>query len=135
MPLLPITNCVPSGVDFDTRSEPTVPPAPTGFSTTTVWPSTSLSAGRQERPATSLGPPAANGTTIVSVRFGRLCAAAGPASAIVSKAAKALHVANWIRVMNSSCELARHEEAYHQLGDQGLHENWWGPGGVSAEPP
>ena len=66
MPLLPITNCEPFGADFDTRSEPTVPPAPAGFSTTTDWPSTSLKPCAMMRPATSLGPPAAKGTTMVS---------------------------------------------------------------------
>ena len=111
MPLLPITNCEPSGVDFDTRSEPTVPPAPTGFSTTTFWPSTSLSAAATSRPATSLGPPAANGTTSVSVPLLKPCVAAGPVSVIATSAATALHVASWIRVMRSSCELSWHEQA------------------------
>ena len=42
----------------ETRSEPTVPPPPTGFSTTTVWPSASVRPCARMRPATSLGPPA-----------------------------------------------------------------------------
>ena len=48
--------------------------APAGFSTTTCWPSTSASPCATMRPATSLGAPAAaNGTIMVSVRFGRVC--------------------------------------------------------------
>src|SRR5262249_40785224 len=81
LPLLPITNWYPSGGALATRSEPTVPPAPLGFSTTTCWPRTSLSPWARMRPATSLGPPAANGTTRVSGRVGKFCAGAVPAEA------------------------------------------------------
>src|SRR5262249_55298551 len=90
VPLLPITNWYPSGGALATRSEPTVPPAPLGFSTTTCWPSTSLSPWARMRPATSLGPPAANGTTRVSGRLGKFCAEAMPVEASsASSAAKA----------------------------------------------
>src|SRR5262249_40631432 len=81
VPLLPITNWYPSGGALATRSEPTVPPAPLGFSTTTCWPRTSLNPCARMRPATSLGPPAANGTTSVSGRLGQFCAGAVPVAA------------------------------------------------------
>src|SRR5581483_5820765 len=74
------------GVVRETRSEPTVPPPPTGFSTTTVWPRASCMPCARIRPATSLGPPAANGTTSDSVPLLSVCASADAqtASAIVT---------------------------------------------------
>src|SRR5712691_2809518 len=74
---LPSTNWYPSGGDFATRAEPTIPPAPPTFSMTTCWPRTSDSRRPMMRPNTSVPPPAANGTTIVTGRVGQLWAAAG----------------------------------------------------------
>ena len=45
--------------------------------TTACWPRSSLIRCAMMRPATSLGPPAANGTTRVRGRVGQLCATAG----------------------------------------------------------
>src|SRR5207253_3237773 len=47
-----------------------VPPAPSLFSITTVWPSVFIIAAPSVRATTSVGPPAANGTTSVTVRDG-----------------------------------------------------------------
>ncbi len=47
-----------------------MPPPPLMFSITTGWPSASPSAGASMRPSTSIGPPAANGTTMVTGRVG-----------------------------------------------------------------
>ena len=52
------------------RSEPTVPPAPTTFSTTICWPSVRDMCSLTTRAATSVGPPAANGTIRVTGRDG-----------------------------------------------------------------
>src|ERR1700722_10377169 len=57
-----------------------MPPAPPTFSTITFWPSSSPTRAAMMRPSTSVGPPAANGMTIVSVRFGKSCAPAAPAT-------------------------------------------------------
>src|SRR5262249_34719302 len=57
-----------------------VPPAPSLFSTTTDWPSVLLIDAAIERPTTSVGPPAANGTTSVTGRVGYPCASALPAA-------------------------------------------------------
>ena len=62
----------PTETGLATRLEPSVPPAPSGFSTTTCWPRSSLIRCAMMRPATSLGPPAANGTTRVRGRVGQL---------------------------------------------------------------
>ncbi|MNL42029.1 hypothetical protein D3C87_1644650 [compost metagenome] len=47
-----------------------MPPAPRRFSTTTLWPSDFDIAAATERATTSVGPPAANGTTMVMGRDG-----------------------------------------------------------------
>jgi hypothetical protein len=47
-----------------------VPPAPSLFSMTTVWPSVRDIAAPSVRATTSVGPPAAKGTIIVMVRVG-----------------------------------------------------------------
>src|SRR5258708_38135863 len=59
-----------------TRSEPTNPPPPGMFSMMTCWPSVSPSAGCRMRASVSIGPPAANGTTMVTGRTGQSCAPA-----------------------------------------------------------
>ena len=47
-----------------------MPPAPPTFSITTCWPSISLIRAPTTRPSTSVGPPAANGITMVTGRVG-----------------------------------------------------------------
>jgi hypothetical protein len=47
-----------------------VPPAPPTFSTTTCWPSARVIDSASTRATVSLGPPAANGTIIVTGRVG-----------------------------------------------------------------
>src|SRR5262245_27290917 len=54
----------------------TVPPAPPRFSTTTCWPSVLLIRSATSRASASLPPPAGNGTTSVTARFGKVCAEA-----------------------------------------------------------
>src|SRR5215470_16311275 len=58
-----------------TLSEPVMPPPPLTFSMMSCWPSTSERCGCRMRPSVSTGPPAANGTTMVSVRAGHSSAA------------------------------------------------------------
>ena len=53
-----------------------MPPPPGWFSMTMVWPSASANVGCRMRASASIGPPAANGTTIVSGRLGQSCACA-----------------------------------------------------------
>src|SRR5512144_1265053 len=57
-----------------------MPPAPPTFSMITCWPSTSDSRRPTIRPMTSVPPPAANGTTMVSGRAGQLSAAIAPSA-------------------------------------------------------
>jgi hypothetical protein len=47
-----------------------LPPAPVTFSITTVWPSDPFIASARMRASVSVGPPAGNGTTIVTGRDG-----------------------------------------------------------------
>src|SRR3990170_8553495 len=53
-----------------------MPPALGRFSTITVWPSGLPMAWARMRATVSVGPPAANGTTIETLRVGYCCAAA-----------------------------------------------------------
>src|SRR5262249_44935397 len=53
-----------------------MPPAPATFSTTTCWPRMSLKRAARMRPSVSTGPPAAQGTTMVTARLGQSCALA-----------------------------------------------------------
>ena len=55
----------------DTRSEPVMPPPPGTFSMMICWPSVSPSVGCRMRASVSIGPPAANGTTMVIGRLGQ----------------------------------------------------------------
>src|SRR5262245_24808286 len=71
---------VPSGGDFATAAVATIVPAPGRFSITTDWPlqRADRSSARM-RATTSVGPPAANGTTSFTGRDGKsagTCAAA-----------------------------------------------------------
>src|SRR6185295_3379274 len=58
-----------------------MPPAPLTFSMMICWPSSSDIGGAMMRAATSIGPPAGNGTTMVTVRTGQSSAQAGKGSA------------------------------------------------------
>jgi len=58
---------------------PVEPPAPPTFSMMTCWPSMSEKRCANRRPTRSTGPPAGNGTTIVTGRVGQVCAKAAPA--------------------------------------------------------
>ena len=53
-----------------------VPAAPVTFSITTVWPSVARIRSPSVRASTSVGPPAANGTTMVIGFDGNVCACA-----------------------------------------------------------
>src|SRR5215471_11974321 len=64
-----------------------MPPAPPMFSTTTCWPSASLSRCPKMRAMVSTGPPAAYATTMVIGRAGQSCAVAGAVSVTASASA------------------------------------------------
>src|SRR6185437_15783420 len=64
-----------------------VPPAPVTFSTTTACPRAFVMRCAMMRAMVSVGPPAANGTTMVTVRVGKSWA--GAASAAAQRAAAA----------------------------------------------
>src|ERR1051325_6229131 len=53
-----------------------LPFAPVMFSITTGWPRAARIGSARKRATVSFGPPAANGTTIVIVRAGKVCAPA-----------------------------------------------------------
>src|SRR5262245_20572860 len=55
-----------------------MPPEPPTFSIMTCWPKSSERPGARMRPTVSAGPPAANGTTMVTGRVGQSCDSAGP---------------------------------------------------------
>src|SRR5216684_2665369 len=55
-----------------------LPPAPVTFSTTTVWPRPLVMRSAMMRAMVSVGPPAENGTTMLSGRVGKFCAPAAP---------------------------------------------------------
>src|SRR5262245_41420027 len=57
-----------------------LPFAPPTFSITTAWPSAGRIASPIRRAAASVEPPGGNGTTSVTGRFGKPCAAAAPAN-------------------------------------------------------
>src|SRR5262245_19917151 len=65
----------PSGELLAIARVATVPPAPPRFSTTTCCPSVLLMRSATSRASASLPPPAGNGTTSVTVRFGSHSAA------------------------------------------------------------
>src|SRR5262245_32536552 len=69
-------------------------PAPGTFSTITGWPMSSDSRAAMMRAEVSTGPPAANGTTMVTGRLGPscACAATGPASTMASAAPISFHM-------------------------------------------
>jgi len=64
------------GEACDTRSDPVMPPPPGTFSMMIGWPSVSPSVGCRMRASESIGPPAANGTTMVIGRLGQSSALA-----------------------------------------------------------
>src|SRR4051794_2696957 len=67
-----------------------MPPAPPMFSTTICCPRLSLTRGAMSRAATSTGPPAVNGTTIVTGRVGHSCAVAAAVNVIMVASANAV---------------------------------------------
>src|SRR3954451_12517508 len=67
-----------------------MPPAPPMFSTTICCPRLSLTRGAMRRAATSTGPPAVNGTTMVTGRVGHSCAAAAAVNIIMVASASAV---------------------------------------------
>ena len=71
-----ITSVWPSAAALATCSVPIRPLAPGRFSTTTVCPHSALSFGASVRASVSAPPAGGNGTTIVTVRLGKVCAAA-----------------------------------------------------------
>ena len=70
----------PSAVALATRSVPRLPPAPARLSTTTGWPSLSLSRCAISLATASVLPPAGKGTTRVMVLLGQSEAKAGRAA-------------------------------------------------------
>ena len=76
VPIEASTNMWLSAAACATRSEPVMPPPPGTFSMMICWPSVSPSAGCRMRASVSIGPPAANGTTMVIGRFGQSSALA-----------------------------------------------------------
>src|SRR5690606_20600253 len=68
----------PSGLDRATAAVPTLPPAPSLFSTTTLFPQRAPSLSAIRRPTTSVVPPGENGTTMLTERLGQSAAAAVP---------------------------------------------------------
>src|SRR5258707_1260856 len=74
----------PSGTDRATRSLASVLPPPTTFSMIMVWPSVRDICSPIRRATVSVPPPAANGTTNVTV-FGLGCAWAGIESADIKR--------------------------------------------------
>src|SRR5690348_12474553 len=82
--MLPRSAWYPSGADLATRVAPVAPPAPPTFSITTCLPRVSDSRCASTRPLASTGPPAANGTTMVTGRAGQSSARA--ADNIVNRA-------------------------------------------------
>src|SRR5262245_46087268 len=91
------------------------------LSTMTCWPSSSDSRGVRMRATTSIGPPAANGTTTVGGRAGQSCAgaAAGNASAPASRAP--MMIARCIRLSSIGAGAARLDRAGPAL-DLARHE-------------
>ena len=63
-----------------------LPAAPATFSTITGWPSEVFMRSAMIRASTSTGPPAANGTTNVTGRFGNVCACAPDMPSTATKA-------------------------------------------------
>jgi len=76
-----------------------LPPAPTRLSTTTCWPSVSLSLADIDRAMTSVEPPAAKLTTMRTGFAGHVCAATVGAKAIAASATVSLN-ARVIRFMS-----------------------------------
>src|SRR6185295_2210107 len=75
----PMPSVYPSGAARTTRPTPMVPPAPVVLSTTTVWPIALVMRAAMMRAIVSVGPPAENGTTIVTGLAGKPCAEAASA--------------------------------------------------------
>ena len=71
MPMWYSSSVCPSGAALATLLAPSVPPAPPTFSTTMVAPPSGLRmASAKSRATLSVGPPAAKGTTMVTVLSG-----------------------------------------------------------------
>src|SRR5262249_5334042 len=94
----PSTIVYPSGVARATRPTPMVPAAPAVFSMRTLCPSAGPMPCATMRATVSVGPPAANGTTIMIGRDGELCAAAAPKLIVTSTAPRTS------RFMSAPCE-------------------------------
>jgi hypothetical protein len=86
-------------------------PAGTRVSTMACWPSTSLIRPAMTRPSTSVGPPAANGMTIVTGRVGKSCAPAEAPNAIVAAAIAANNLIFISSNSDTSGAARRHADA------------------------
>src|ERR1700694_1342921 len=75
------------------------PPAPVTFSTTTVCPRLFVIRSAMIRAIVSVGPPAENGTTIVTGRVGKFCANAALQQAIATAKIRILFMAPPPRIM------------------------------------
>src|SRR5476651_2419826 len=90
--MLPSSRVWPSGGDLATSALPITPPAPDLLSTTTDWPQAACRCWPSSRPATSVVPPAAAGTTMRMGLVGRhgVSARAPAAAGIIIVAASRL---------------------------------------------
>ena len=90
VPIEASTNTWLSTAACDTRIEPVTPPLPGQYVLDVIgWPIVSPSVGCRMRASESIGPPAANGTTMVSGRVGQSCAVAAKLVAQRATTAKA----------------------------------------------
>src|SRR5262245_39881980 len=84
-------------------------PAPGTFSTITGWPTSSDSRAAMMRAEVSTGPPAANGTTMVTGRVGQSCARA--ATGLVSAMASAAAISFRMMVLRNCADRSFHADA------------------------
>src|SRR5262249_22068379 len=100
-----------------------MPPAPETFSTTTCWRRTSARCCCSTRASVSIGPPAANGTTMVTGRFGQSCACAALVHTVPITAA-AIRIARMVSSLVAALTLstALAGEHSHDRVPDGMHK-------------
>src|SRR5262245_55124071 len=106
-----------------------MPPPPGTLSTITCLPITSVRYCARIRPSTSTGPPAANGTTMVTGRAGQswACAPAAAASAAIASAVIGAHVRPISCSANSliDCPVSYHIAGSDRPGGPRVVLNGW----------
>src|SRR3954454_4791196 len=111
--MLDIASVWPSGRDLTTEAVPTLVLAPGRLSTMNLWPSRLPRPSASRRARTSVPPPAANGTTISTVRHGHLpWGAAGHARIELATASVAART-SWCRVERVAAILRPLETTAH----------------------